>query len=116
MAVPDPDPSGRSAGLTALACPTCASPVPLGEAEWSACPSCGARVPLPAEYRALRDAAWELQASDERARDLERRLNLRGPTPRWLVLIGNDLAYLVWLAAAPFVGIRATRAAAGLLD
>jgi len=69
-------------------------------------------VVLPPAYLELRDSAWRLQLADARARTIEETLAGRTAAPLWLVLVGNDLAFLLWVAAAPFVGVRASRALA----
>src|SRR4051794_21231473 len=86
--------------LQPLACPQCAAPVPLADAESVTCPYCQAAVPVPPEYRRLRQERAELSGEKAAAAELSERLG-RVP-PRWLKLFQIFESTWFWLGGAAF--------------
>lgn len=66
--------------LAVLHCGSCGTPVALGDRDDATCGACGTTTPIPAEHRALRDAArWDAQA--RRAAEATLRTLDRPPGP-----------------------------------
>lgn len=82
--------------LAVLHCGSCGMPVALGDADDATCGACGTRTPIPAEHRALRDAArWDAQAR----RDAEATLRTLDRPP------GPLLRALAFVSRIPFFAV-----------
>lgn len=84
--------------LAVLRCGACGAPLALGEGEVATCGSCGASTPIPAEHRALRDAArWDAQARQDAEATLRRLDRPPGPLLRGLAVVARIPFFVVLL-------------------
>jgi cobalamin synthase len=84
--------------LAVLHCGSCGTPVALGDADDATCGACGTKTPIPADHRALRDAArWDAQARRDAEATLRTLDRPPGPLLRALAYVSRVPFFVVFL-------------------
>ncbi len=87
-----------ASGLGVLHCGSCGAPVALGDGDAATCGACGAITPIPAEHRALRDAArWDAAARRDAEAVLRRLDRPPGPLLRALAFVARIPFFVVFM-------------------